>query len=99
MPHSSKEPCVYITASRPYGTLYVGVTSNPAWRVWQHKNGLVDGFTKKYGVGTLVWYEMHQTMNPAIAREKAVKKWNRDWKIQIIERLNPSWRDLYDDIS
>ena len=93
-----KQPCVYILASRRNGTLYTGVTSNLVQRVWQHKNGLVDGFTRKYGVHTLVWFEVHETMQSAIGREKAIKEWRRAWKLSLIEAANPSWRDLYDDI-
>ncbi len=93
-----RQPCVYILASRKNGTLYVGVTSNLVARVWQHKNDLVDGFTKRYGVHTLVWYEMHATMESAIKREKTLKGWRRAWKIALIEKNNPTWRDLYPDI-
>jgi putative endonuclease len=91
-------PCVYILASRPVGTLYVGVTSDLARRVWQHKNGVVEGFTKQYGVRNLVFAEFHDTMEEAIVREKRVKKWRRAWKIKLIEEANPGWRDLYDEI-
>ena len=93
-----KQPCAYILASRRNGTLYIGVTSALAKRVWVHKNDLVDGFTKEYGIHTLVWYEMHGSMLRAIEREKAIKKWNRDWKVRLIESRNPEWRDLYADI-
>ena len=93
-----KQPFVYILASRRNGTLYIGVTSNLAERVWQHKSGMFDGFTKKYGVHTLVWHEAHATMESAIAREKALKKWNRAWKLKLIEKANPTWRDLYHDV-
>jgi len=93
-----KQPCVYILASRRNGTLYTGVTSNLVQRVWQHKSDLVEGFTKQYGVHTLVWFEPHETMESAISREKAIKKWRRDWKLKLIESTNPQWRDLYDDI-
>ncbi len=93
-----KQPCVYILASQRNGTLYVGVTSNLVQRVWQHQNNLVDGFTKKYGVHTLVWYEAHETMGSAIAREKALKGWRRTWKLDLIEATNPTWRDLYGEI-
>ncbi len=78
--------------------MYVGVTSNIVQRVWQHKNDLVQGFTKRYGVHTLVWYESHETMNSAITREKAIKEWQRAWKIALIEKDNPVWRDLYEDV-
>ena len=93
-----KQPCVYLLTSRRNGTLYTGVTSNLVQRVWQHKNNLVDGFTKKYGVHTLVWFEVHETMQTAIEREKAIKEWRRVWKIELIESVNPQWRDLYEDI-
>jgi putative endonuclease len=93
-----KQPAVYILASHRNGTLYVGVTSDLVQRVWQHKNGLVEGFTQKYGVHTLVWFERHETMLSAIAREKAIKEWRRAWKLSLIEVLNPQWRDLYDEI-
>lgn len=93
-----KQPCVYILANRRNGTLYTGVTSNLVERAWQHKNGLADGFTKKYGIHTLVWFESHETMASAIGREKAIKEWHRAWKLSMIESMNPQWRDLYDDI-
>ena len=91
-------PCVYILSSKRNGTLYIGVTSDLVQRVWQHKNDLVDGFTKRYGVHNLVWYEVHDTMESAITREKALKKWHRAWKLRLIEESNPSWRDLYSEI-
>ena len=93
-----KQPCVYLMASKRNGTLYTGVTTNLEQRVWQHKEGLVDGFTKKYGVKHLVWYEPHETMNSAIVREKTIKEWRRVWKLDLIEQTNPTWRDLYDDL-
>ncbi len=93
-----KQPCVYLLASRRNGTLYVGVTSNLVQRVWQHKNNLVEGFTKKYGVHTLVWFEPHETMESAITREKTIKGWHRAWKLALIESANAAWRDLYSDI-
>jgi len=93
-----KQPCVYILSSRRNGTLYTGVTSNLVQRVWQHKNEVADGFTKKYGFHLLVWYEVHATMDAAIAREKAIKEWKRAWKLALIEAENSLWRDLYDDI-
>lgn len=92
------QPAVYIMTSGRNGTLYIGVTSNIIQRVWQHKQGAVEGFTAKYGVKTLVWYEQHATMEHAIAREKALKKWNRVWKLELIESANPEWRDLWQDI-
>ncbi len=76
----------------------MGVTSRLAQRVWQHKNHLVEGFTKRYRVRTLVWYEVHGTMESAIAREKAIKEWKRAWKMALIERSNPQWRDLYEEL-
>ncbi|EQD80420.1 Excinuclease ABC C subunit domain protein [mine drainage metagenome] len=90
-----KNPCVYILASRRNGTLYVGVTSDLVGRVWQHKHDCVPGFSERYGVHDLVWFEMHATMESAIGREKAIKKWNRAWKVRLIEAGNPEWRDLY----
>lgn len=93
-----KQPCVCLLASQRNGTLYVGVTSNLIQRIWQHKEGMVEGFTKKYGVKTLVWFEQHRTMESAIAREKAIKEWKRDWKLALIEKTNPEWRDLYAEI-
>ena len=91
-------PCVYILASKPHGVLYVGVTSNLPQRVWQHQNDLTPGFTQRYRVHTLVWYEVHETMESAITREKRIKDWRRAWKIELIERDNPDWRDLYADV-
>ena len=85
-------------ASRRNGTLYIGVTSDLIKRVWEHRNDLVDGFTKRYRVHTLVWYELHETMESAISREKAVKEWKRKWKLELIERQNPLWRDLYGEL-
>ncbi len=93
-----KTPCVYMLASKPFGTLYIGVTSNLVQRVWQHKQSLVDGFTKQYGIRRLVWYEAHDTMESAIGREKALKRWDRAWKIRLIEEGNPDWVDLYSEI-
>jgi len=78
--------------------LYVGVTSNLAQRIWQHQSQLVEGFTKRYGVHTLVWYEVHATMENGIAREKAIKNWKRAWKIALIEKSNSQWRDLYEEL-
>jgi putative endonuclease len=93
-----KQPCVYILASKRNGTLYTGVTADLVQRVWQHKNGVVEGFSKRYRVHTLVWFEIHETMVSAIAREKAIKEWKRAWKIELIEKSNPTWRDLYGEI-
>ncbi len=90
-----KQPAVYILASKRNGTLYTGVTSNLIKRIWEHKNGLIEGFTKKYRVHQLVYFELHENMPSAIAREKQIKKWNRDWKIEIIEKENPEWEDLW----
>jgi putative endonuclease len=93
-----KQPCVYILASRRNGTLYAGVTSDLIKRVWEHKNHLVEGFTKRYGVDRLVWYEPHETMDSAIRREKAIKEWKRAWKLELIEKSNPEWTDLYEGL-
>ena len=93
-----KQACVYILANRPHGTLYVGVTSDLVARVWQHKNKALDGFTKKYGVHQLVWFEQHATMEAAILREKQLKAGSRVKKIALIEVVNPEWKDLYDGI-
>ena len=92
-------PCVYMLASKPNGTLYIGVTSSLAKRVWQHQNNQVEGFTSKYRVHRLVWYEQHLEMKSAIMREKQLKKWNRQWKVQLINDFNPAWKDLYSQIS
>jgi putative endonuclease len=91
-------PCVYILASGPRGTLYIGVTSDLIMRVHQHKNDFADGFTKRHCIHDLVWYEVHGEMESAIRREKALKAWKRIWKIELIESMNPEWRDLYPDI-
>jgi putative endonuclease len=93
-----KQPAVYILASKRNGTLYVGVTSDLRKRVWEHKNDLVEGFTKRYHVHLLVWYELHETMESAILREKRIKEWKREWKMRMIESANPTWMDLYDNI-
>ena len=89
------KPCVYLLASRRNGTLYVGVTSDLVKRIWEHKNNVVPGFSRKYDVHTLVWFEHHETMESAIRREKAIKEWKRDWKPKLIEGDNPKWLDLY----
>ena len=94
-----KQPCVYMMANKPNGTLYIGVTTDLIQRAWQHKSDLVPGFTKRYGTHTLVWYEVHETMESAITREKRLKEWKRAWKVELIEQGNPSWRDLYAHIS
>jgi putative endonuclease len=93
-----KTPCIYILTNKPKGSLYIGVTSNLSARIYQHKNGFVDSFSKKYNLHILAYFEVHENMYSAITREKQLKKWNRDWKIQLIEKINPSWRDLYYDI-
>ena len=95
---SDKRPCVYILASQRNGTLYVGVTSDLARRAWEHRSDTVAGFTQKYGVHTLVYVEFHDTMPDAILREKRIKQWRRAWKLALIERANPHWRDLYADL-
>ncbi|MCB1554918.1 MAG: GIY-YIG nuclease family protein [Xanthomonadales bacterium] len=92
------QPAVYILASGERKTLYTGVTSDLVQRVWQHRQDLVEGFTRRYHVHTLVWYELHDTMNSAITREKAIKSWKRVWKLELVESTNPEWRDLYPDI-
>jgi putative endonuclease len=90
-----KNFCVYMLASQRNGTLYVGVTSTLTQRVWQHKEGFVEGFTKEYGTKLLVWFEQHDSAESAIIREKQIKKWNRAW----IEKMNPYWSDLYLEIT
>jgi putative endonuclease len=95
---TSKQPCVYMLANRRNGTLYVGVTSDLIRRVWEHKNDLVAGFTKRYRVHLLVWYELHESMIAAIEREKAIKGWRRKWKLELIEKENPDWWDLYKNL-
>ena len=92
------QPVVYILASQRNGTLYVGVTSDLVSRIWQHKNNQVEGFTERYGVHLLVYYELLVDMYAAITREKQIKKWNRAWKIRLIESVNPGWRDLWNEI-
>ena len=89
------QPCVYILASKRNGTLYIGVTSDLVKRIWEHQSDFVEGFTKKYKVHDLVWYEVHDNMETAITREKQLKEWKRQWKIALIERNNPYWNDLY----
>ena len=93
-----RQPAVYILASKRNGTLYIGVTSNLQKRAWEHKNDLVHGFTKRYGVHQLAYYELHEDMMSAITREKQMKKWNRAWKVKLIERQNPDWKDLWEGI-
>jgi putative endonuclease len=86
---------VYMLASRTYGTLYLGTTSDLLRRIWEHKNKVVPGFTRRYNVDRLVWFEAHESEDAALHREKQLKEWNRDWKINLIERDNPHWIDLY----
>ena len=93
-----KKPSVYILASKKNGTLYIGVTSDLIKRIWQHKNKVVSGFTEDYQVNSLVYFEQLDDMENAITREKVLKKWNRAWKIRLIEKTNPNWLDLFDDI-
>ena len=97
--YQRRQPAVYILASGRNGTLYVGVTSNLVRRVWQHRNHALQGFTTRYDVTVLVYYELHDTMQSAITREKHIKKWNRAWKIELIQKANPGWADLWDEIS
>ena len=93
-----KNFAVYIMASKRNGTLYIGVTSDLPKRVWEHRESVVQGFTKDYGVNILAWYEMHDNAESAITREKRLKKWNRAWKIRLIEERNPEWTDLFAEI-
>ena len=90
---------VYLLASKPHGTLYVGVTSDLVKRVWEHKSKAVQGFTARYKVNTLVWFEAHEAVEAAIRREKKIKEWKRDWKISLIESDNPHWIDLFPGLS
>ena len=93
-----RQPSVYILSSKRNGSLYTGVTSNLIKRIWQHKNNVTEGFTKKYSTHTLVWYELHETMESAIQKEKSIKNWKRTWKLKLIEEKNPLWNDLYNDL-
>jgi putative endonuclease len=93
-----KVPAVYILASKRYGTLYIGVTSDLCSRVAEHKQDAIPGFAQKYGAKTLVWYEYLGSMDEAIKREKQLKEWRRNWKIELIEKLNPTWRDLFEEM-
>lgn len=95
----TKLPCAYIMANKRNGTMYVGVTSDLAKRVWQHREGIVEGFAKKYGCKLLVWFERHDTMESAIMREKQLKAGNRKAKLALIEANNPTWRDLFEEIA
>lgn len=90
---------VYIVASQRNGTLYIGVTSNLIKRIYEHKEGVIDGFTKKYKVNALVYYEQHENAEAAITREKQMKEWKRQWKLELIEKNNPEWDDLYNEIT
>ncbi len=89
---------VYMLASRRNGTLYAGMTDNLVQRVWMHRSGVLPGFTKRYGVKTLVWFEQLETREAALTRERQIKKWNRAWKLQVIEKMNPKWADLYEGL-
>ena len=93
-----KKPAVYIITNKNDGVLYIGVTSDLAIRVYQHRHAEADGFSKRYNVHKLVYYELHDSMDAAITREKQIKKWNRDWKIRLIQSFNPDWHDLYPGI-
>lgn len=93
-----KEAYVYILANKKYGTMYVGVTSNLVKRIYEHKNNIIEGFTQRYDVKKLVYFEATSSITDAILREKQLKKWNRAWKIRIIEEFNPTWEDLYNNI-
>ncbi len=95
----SRNSYVYILASRPNGTLYVGVTADLIRRTYQHREGLIAGFTKEYGVKQLVWYEIHDDIMQAITREKQIKEWKRHWKLRLIHGFNPQWRDLFLDLA
>ena len=95
----NKQPCVYLLSSQRNGTLYIGVTSDLIRRVYQHRNELVDGFTKRYRIHDLVWYEVHEMMESAILREKQLKKWSRLAKIRLIEQQNPHWQDLWPELA
>jgi len=92
------QPVVYIITNHRHGTLYTGVTSNLARRLYEHREQLLDGFASKYGLTELIWYEVHDTMATAITREKQIKTWQRGWKIELIEQVNPTWNDLYGDL-
>ena len=93
-----RQPAVYMLANKRSGTLYIGVTSDLIGRTWQHRNHIVDGFSKRYSVDRLVWFELHDSMETAIVREKQLKKWLRSWKVQLIEEANPGWSDLWPSI-
>ena len=89
-----RQPCVYLLARASHSTLYTGVTSNLSARIWQHRKVVVEGFTQRYGIKCLVWFEAHETMESAILREKRIKRWPRAWKYELINAQNPTWRDL-----
>ena len=95
----NRQPAVYILASRRNGTLYIGVTSDLIRRIWEHRNGRVEGFTKRYRVHRSVWYELYESMESALHREKRLKEWRRDWKLDLIEKTNPGWQDVYATIA
>jgi len=97
--YNNKKYYVYLLASKKKGTLYIGTTSNLIRRIYQHKNNLSEGFTKKYSVHNLVHYEEYNDVNVAISREKQLKKWNRQWKLRLIEESNPTWHDLYEQLN
>jgi len=97
-PRMDRTPAVYIVASRRNGTIYTGVTSDLPGRTYQHREGLIEGFSKRHGCKLLVWYEVHEEMESAIVREKRIKDWKRDWKLDLIEGSNPRWRDLAEDL-
>jgi putative endonuclease len=90
---------VYMLASKRNGTLYVGMTDDLVKRVWQHRNDIIPGFTRRYGVKTLVWYEAHESRETAFLSERQMKKWDRVWKLELIEKTNPAWRDLWDEVN
>jgi putative endonuclease len=92
-------PCVYVLTNKPYGTFYVGVTSDLARRIWEHKHHVLEGFTERYGLDRLVYVEFHETMLDAIAHEKKLKRWRRAWKIALIEKDNPAWLDLHERLN
>ncbi len=94
-----KQYFVYILASARNGTLYIGVTNNLIRRVWEHKEGKIEGFTQKYNVHILAYYEVYQDVKEAITREKAIKAWKREWKLELIEGMNPEWKDLYEELA
>ncbi|MFA6594538.1 MAG: GIY-YIG nuclease family protein [Candidatus Buchananbacteria bacterium] len=94
----TKYSYVYILASQKNGTLYIGVTNNLLKRVWEHKNKFINGFTEKYNVDKLVYYEVFESISEAILKEKQLKNWNRQWKIRIIQEMNPDWKDLYKEM-